>query len=172
MEDTEQQKELIQSGENVLSRTPMNDPHEQTVKYVGSLLMAEKHLANIEEDITEISLINPLCWREMRRVQEEFATVSSAVHEVQRAAANPENHLHEVIDIEEDSIDDLAVSQILTQLGWEYLPRFLDRLLTSHDRVGGRLDAKRQQRLAFLIVVFSLVAVVLSIISISFSIFL
>lgn len=166
MSDTKPWEEYTEIAERTLNRCNMRDPHEQTIHYVSVILWTESKLADLEKEISEISSVNPLDWRRLQRVRNEYAELSSLVHSIQKTTSKPDSHLHDLIDIDQGKVENKAISQILTQLGWEYFPRHLNRFLNLYERVGGRLDSKKQQLLTTCIILVSLVAILISVSSV------
>lgn len=165
MSDTKPWKEYTEIAERTLNRCNMEDPHEQTIYYVSVMLWTESELADLEKDISSISSVNPLDWKRLKQAENEYAELSSTVHGIQKTTSKPDSYLHDLIDIDQDEVEPKAVSQILTQLGWEYFPRHLNRFLNLHERVGRRLDSKKQQLLTTCIILVSSVAILISVFS-------
>jgi hypothetical protein len=126
------------------------------------MLYTESKLADLEEDLSKTSSTNPVQWFRLRRTGHEYAELSSTVHRIQKTTSKPDSYLHDLISIDEDDVDEKAINQILTQLGWEFFPRHLNRFLNLYERVGRELDSKKQQLLTTCILSISLVAVLVS----------
>ena len=163
MSGTKSWKEYTEIAEETLNRCNMSDPQKQTIHYVAVMLWTESKLADLEKELSNISSVNPLQWFRLQRASNEYAELSSTVHSIQKTTSKPDSYLHELIDIDKDEVEDGAVSQILTQLGWEYFPRHLNRFLNLHERVGRGLDSKKQQLLTTCIILVSFVTVLISI---------
>lgn len=95
----------------------------------------------------------------------EYAELSSTVHSIQKTTSKPDSYLHELIDIDQGKVENKAVSQILTQLGWEFFPRHLNRFLNLYEQVGRGIDSKKQQLLTTCIILVSLIAILISVFS-------
>lgn len=146
-----------------LSRTPGDHGKEQTVKFLSVLYKAESQLADLERRVDEV---DSSYWsNELRRVSEELSDVSGDIYRFQKGITSPDENLSESIDIDSSEVDAGAVSEILTQLGWEWLPRELDRLYSTQDRVQRKVDAKKQRLATNRIVLLSFIAVILSVIA-------
>lgn len=162
MSDTKSWQEYTEIAEKTLNRCNLNNPREQTIHYVAVMLCTESKLADLEEDLSETSPTNPIQWFRLRRTRHKYAELSSTVHGIQKTTSKPDSHLHDLIGIDEDEIDEKAINQILTQLGWEFFPRHLNRFLNLYERVGRELDSKKQQLLTTCILLVSFVAVLVS----------
>ena len=172
MSDSRPWEEYTEIAERTLNRCNMKDPHKQTVHYVSVILWTESELADLEKEISDISPVNPLHWGKLKQARNEYAELSLTVHSIQKTTSKPDSYLHELIDRDQDEVENTAVSQILTQLGWEFFPRHLSRFLDLHERVGSRLDSKKQQLLTTCIILVSLVAILISMSSIVVTILL
>ena len=162
MGDIRPWKEYTEIAEKTLNRCNMTNPHSQTIDYVAVMLWTESRLADLEKDISEISSVNPLHWFRLRRARNEYAKLSSTAYHFQRTTSNPGTHLHRLIDIDVSKVENRAISQILTQLGWEFFPRHLNRFLSSYERVGRQLNSKKQQLLTTCVILVSFVALLIS----------
>lgn len=157
--------EYTEIAERTLNRCNMKDPHEQTIQYVAVMLWTESKLADLEKEISDISPVNPFHWRKLRQARNKYRKLSSLVHDIQKTTSKPDSHLHKLINIDEERVENTAISQILTQLGWEFFPRHLHRFLNLYERVGRELDSKKQQLLTTGIILVSVVAVLISVIT-------
>lgn len=163
MSDSRPWEEYTEIAKRTLNRCNMNDPHEQTIDYVSVMLWTESKLADLDKEISDISSVNPIDWWRLQRASNEYAELSSTVHSIQKTTSKPDSYLHELIDIDQGEVENKAVSQILTQLGWEFFPRHLNRFLNLYERVGGGIDSKKQQLLTTCIIFVSLVAILISV---------
>lgn len=160
MDETRPWEEYTQIAERTLNRCNMTDPEKQTIQYVAVMLWTESELADLEKQISNISSINPLhLWR-LRRIENKYTEISTKVHQFQKTTSKPDSNLHELIGIDKDGIDNNAVSQIMTQLGWEFFPRHLNRFLNLYERAGRELSSKKQQLLTTCIILVSAITLV------------
>jgi hypothetical protein len=160
MSDSSPWGEYTEIAEETLQKCNMSDPHEQTVQYVAVMLWTESELADLEKELSEISSVNPFQWSRLQRAMGKYAEISSTVHRFQKTTTDPESHLHDLIDV--NNIESAAVSDITTQLGWEFFPRHLNRFLNLYERVGRELDSKKQQLLTTGILLVSFVALLVT----------
>jgi hypothetical protein len=145
-----------------ISRTPGDHDEEQTIALIAELYRVENELNRLEHRINNIDSTLWSC--ELRDMSKDIKTVSDDIHTIQRAINSPDDSLHEPLNIEEEEIDNAAVSEILTQLGWEWFPRELNRIYSTQSRVFNRFDSKKQRMLTNRIVLLSLLAVVVSVV--------
>lgn len=117
-------------------------------------------LATVENELGKIR--SGIYCPELSDIEDRLANISDNFFSIQRAITSPQDHLHEVLDIEVSEVDNDAISEILTQLGWEWFPRELNRVYSAHERVYRKADAKRQQILTNRIILLSFLAVLLS----------
>lgn len=143
-----------------LSRTPGDHGHEQTIWFISEIYSIESKLVAIEKRLDDL---NVGIWsRELSEINDQLSVLSSDFFKIQRVISSPEDHLHELIDVPQDQVSNKAVSEILTQLGWEWFPRELNRVYSVQERVYRKSDAKSQQMLTNRIVFLSLLAFTLS----------
>lgn len=154
--------DYVQIAERTINRCNMTDPHGQTVHYVAIILWTESKLADLERAVADISTINPLHWGRLLRAQREYSQIASTVHNIQKTTSKPDSYLHDLIQVDKSEVENKAVSEIMTQLGWEYFPRHLNRFLNLYERVGRGLDSKKQQLLTTGIILVSFVAILIS----------
>jgi hypothetical protein len=151
-------------AERFINRTPGNHSQEQTIEFISEIYRIENQLAELEKDIDKI---NPtLRSKKIKIISKDLENISEDIYLIQKCINSPNNYLHEILEISEEEVDELAVNEILTQLGWEWFPRELNRLYSTQSRVFSKLGAKKQHILTNRIVVLSFVAVFLSIVSI------
>lgn len=143
-----------------ISRTPGSHDNEQTIAFLSELYRVESGLIDLEEKIDHST--HWLQKGNLRQVDKELRDVSERIFTIQRAINSPDGNLNELLDIDASEVDESAVSEILTQLGWEWLPRELDRLYTTQSRVTSKLNAKKQRILTNRIVFLSLIAIIFS----------
>lgn len=145
-----------------ISRTEgaRNHDHDQTIQFISEIFRIESQLIALEKRLDNLS---PGVWSsELSGISDELSALSSDFFELQRVIARPEDHLHELIEIPCDEVSEKAVSEILTQLGWEWFPRELNRVYSVQERVYRKADAKSQQMLTNRIILLSFLAFVIS----------
>lgn len=128
-----------------ISRTPGDHDHEQTIQFISEIFRIESQLIALEKRLDDLSA--GVWSRELSKIDDELSILSSDFFEVQSVISSPEDHLHELLDIPRDEVSEKAVSEILTQLGWEWFPREMDRVYSVQERVYRKADAKSQQML-------------------------
>ena len=143
-----------------ISRTPGDHDHDQTIQFISEIFRIESQLIALEKRLDNLSA--GVWSSEFSRINDELSALSSDFFEVQRVISSPEDHLHELIDIPRDEVSEKAVSEILTQLGWEWFPRELNRVYSVQERVYRKADAKSQQMLTNRIILLSFLAFVIS----------
>lgn len=128
-----------------LSRTPGDHGHEQKIQFISEIFSIECQLVVLEKKLDNV---NVGVWsRELSEINDQPSVLSSGFFKIQRVITSPEDHLHELIDVPQDQVSRKAVSEILTQLGWEWFPRELNRVYSVQERVYRKADAKSQQML-------------------------
>ncbi|MCU4743250.1 hypothetical protein [Natronoglomus mannanivorans] len=132
-----------------LSRTPGDHGKDQTVEFIAEMYRIESELIDLEKRVDGIS--PSIVGRGVQSVSTDLLDVSDDLYRFQKAVSSPEDHLHAVLGIEQGEVDSGAVSEILTQLGWEWFPRELDRLYSTQDRVIRKVDAKKQRVLTIVV---------------------
>lgn len=143
-----------------ISRTPGDHDHEQTIQFISEIFKIESQLIVLEKRLDNL---NAGVWSsELSKINHELSALSSDFFEVQRVILSPGDHLHELIGISRNGVSEKAVSEILTQLGWEWFPRELNRVYSVQERVYRKADAKSQQMLTNRIILLSFLAVILS----------
>jgi hypothetical protein len=143
-----------------ISRTPGDHDHDQTIQFISEIFRIESQLIALEKRLDNLTA--GVWSSELARINDELSALSSDFFEVQRVISSPEDHLHELIDIPRDKVSEKAVSEILTQLGWEWFPRELNRVYSVQERVYRKADAKSQQMLTNRIILLSFLAFVIS----------
>lgn len=147
-------------ADRFLSRTPGDHGHEQTIQFISEIFRIESQLVALEWRLDDLSA--GIWSRELSEIDNELSVLSSDFLQIQRVITSPEDYLHELINIPQDQVSNKAVSEILTQLGWEWFPRELNRVYSVQERVYRKADAKNQQMLTNRIILLSLLAFVIS----------
>jgi hypothetical protein len=143
-----------------ISRTPGDHYHEQTIQLISEIFKIENQLIVLEK---RLDYLSAGVWSsEVSKINDELSALSSEFFEVQRVIMSRGDHLHELIGIPRNEVSEKAVSEILTQLGWEWFPRELNRLYSVQERVYRKADAKSQQMLTNRIILLSSLAVIIS----------
>ena len=158
---TDADEKFQERARRFISRTPGDHDKEQTIQFIAEIYRIENQLVNLENRIDEVDA--SFRSGDLKTISRELSGVSNNIQKIQKGITSPDEHLHESLNIEQDEIDPDAVSEILTQLGWEWFPRELNRLYSTQDRVFRKADAKKQQFLTNRIVLLSFIAVILSV---------
>jgi hypothetical protein len=143
-----------------ISRTRGDHDHEQKIQFISEIFKIESQLIVLEKRLDNLS---PGVWSsELSKINDELSALSSEFFDVQRVILSPGDHLHELIDIPRNEVSEKAVSEILTQLGWKWFPRELNRMYSVQERVYRKADAKSQQMLTNRIILLFSLAVIIS----------
>lgn len=161
------------TAEKHYSRAGKSNPHRHTLDFIQRLVEIQCELTDLESDLACLDMpAVPYQWQEFENIKETYRGKMEEVNSLEKAVVSPGTQLNDILPDDADPAEAKATSQVQTIVMLDPFPKLLSRLFATHDRVGQKIAARRQERQTRLIALFSGAAVLLSLVSIVITVIL